>query len=189
MPKKQNPIDTKSEDFQKLLLLQKRHNNIVSALNKLSGELDAVHRDWLNKIVDDAVAADAERQLIETEVETLCRRHEGDWFEQRQSIKTPLGMAKFHRSTALEVPSEDLTMELLRARDGEVLDAGEPPLLAENYVRVERSLNIEALGTLSDAALAKLKVRRVAKESFALVPASVDLGKAVKEHAAERKAA
>ena len=39
MPKKQNPIDTKSEDFQKLLLLQKRHNNIVSALNKLSGEL------------------------------------------------------------------------------------------------------------------------------------------------------
>ena len=33
------------------------------------------------------------------------------------------------------------------------------------------------------------RVRRVGKESFALVPASVDLGKAVKERAEERKAA
>ncbi len=189
MTKKPTSIDTNNEDFQKLLGLQKRHNDILSALNKLAGELDAVHRDWLKQIVDDAVVADTERQWIETEAEAICRRHEGDWFAQRQSIKTPLGTAKFHRSTALEVPSEELTMELLRTRDGEVLDTGEPPLMAENYVRIERSLNLEALGTLSDAALAKLKVRRVGKESFALVPASVDLGKAVKERAEERKAA
>lgn len=185
MSKQQTTMDTATEDFQKLLVLQKRHNDILSALNGLASELNTVHRDWLKRIVDDAVVADAERQWIETEAEAICRQHADDWFAERQSIKTPLGTAKFHRSTALDVPSEELTLELLKARNGEVLDAGEPPLVAENYVRVERSLNLDALGTLSDAALSELKVRRVTKENFALVPASVDLGKAVKE-AAER---
>ena len=185
MNKQHTTMDTATEDFQKLLVLQKRHNDILSALNTLASELNTVHRDWLKRIVDDAVVADAERQWIESEAEAICRRHEDDWFAERQSIKTPLGTAKFHRSTALDVPSEELTLELLKARNGEVLDAGEPPLVAENYVRVERALNLDALGTLSDAALSGLKVRRVTKENFALVPASVDLGKAVKE-AAER---
>ena len=67
MAKKPTTIDTNNEDFQKLLGLQKRHNDILSALNKLAGELDAVHRDWLKQIVDDAVVADTERQWIETE--------------------------------------------------------------------------------------------------------------------------
>ncbi len=181
MNKKKSTVDITTEDFQNLLGLQKRHNDILSALDNLASELNSVHRDWLKKIVDDAVVADAERQWIETEAEAICRRHEDDWFAERQSIKTPLGTAKFHRSTALDVPSETLTMELLRARDGAVLGESEPPLVAENYVRVERSLNLESLGTLSDAALKELKVRRVTKETFALMPASVDIAKAIKD--------
>jgi hypothetical protein len=187
MTGKQPAMDMAHEDFQRLLILQKRHNDVLSALHHLASEMDTVHRDWLNKIVDGAVVVDAERQWIEAEAETICRRHGDDWFADRQSLKTPLGTARFHRSTALEVPSEALTMELLQARDGKVLDAGEAPLVAGNYLRVERSLNLDALGTLPDAVLVALKVRRIARESFALVPASADIGKAVKEAAKKGK--
>jgi hypothetical protein len=186
MAKKPTPIDTKSEDFKKLLSLQKRHNLVTRALGKLQNELDAVHQDWLLKIVDDAVAAVTEQEQIETEAEVLCRQHAGDWFAGRQSIKTPLGEAKFHRSTGLDVPSDELSLVLVEKSNGNELVPGEK-FISNDYVRTKTTLNLDALGTLPDAALAALKIKRVEKESFSLKPASVDLGDAVQEKKDEGK--
>ena len=183
-------IDTESDDFKKLLALQKDHNAATAAMDALQAQLNAAHLDWLKQIVDQAVAIEGARVRIEADAEVLCRKHEGDWFKDRQSVKTPLGAAAFRRSTSLEVPSEELTMVLVDRHNGrKVVGDENQTFVSDDYIRTVKSLNLEALGTLPDTMLSVLKITRVDTETFTLKPASVDLGKVVKENAEERKAA
>ena len=48
-------------------------------------------------------------------------------------------------------------------------------------MRATFALNLDALGTLDDATLARFKIKRVPKNNFKAEPATIDLGKAVKE--------
>jgi hypothetical protein len=181
-------IDTEHADYKRLVELQRQHNELTGALNKLQTELDACHRDWLNKVVDDAISAQSAKERIEGDAELLCRRHEGDWFAEQRTVKTPLGTASFHKSTELAVANAELALQLMDQADGKILAPEQPSFIADNYKRVEQSLNLDALNTLPDAVLVQFKITRVAKDNFSLKPAKVDLGQAVKEKAAEKSA-
>lgn len=185
--KQKSTINTGSEDFKALVVLLKKYTTVVGALNKLQAEMDNVHLDWLRQIVDQAIEAQESKERIESEAELLCRRHVDDWFSERRSVKTPIGSACFHRSTELSVASDELALQLLHGMDGKPFGEGDSIFDMSNYVRVETTLNVEALATLDDATLSRLKIKRVAKDNFALKPATVDLGKAVEEKKAEKK--
>lgn len=187
---KKHTIDTGSEDFKRLLELQKNHNMATATRETLQAQLNAAHLDWLRQIVCQIVEVDSAIKRIETESEVLCRHHDGDWFKDQQSVKTPLGAVAFRKSTSLEVPSEELTLTLLERHDGcKVVGDENAVLVAKDFLRVVTSLNLEALGTLPDTMLALIKVTRVERENFLMKPASVDLGKMVKEAEAENKKA
>jgi len=187
---KKHTLDTGSADYKRLLELQEKHNAAMAAHETLEAQLNAAHLDWLRQIVRQAVEIETAIKRIETDTEVLCRKHNGDWFESAQSVKTPLGTVAFRKSTALEVPSEELTMTLVERQDGRKVVGDENALfVAKDFLRVITSLNLEALGTLPEPMLALLKVTRVERESFAMKPAAVELGKMVKEAQAEQKEA
>ena len=104
-------IDTGSDDFKKLLELQKQHNAAMAVWKVLEASLNAAHFDWLKQIVSQAVEAEEAIKRIETDAEVLCLKHKGDWFASQQSVKTPLGTAAFRQSTTTEVVKENFTLK------------------------------------------------------------------------------
>lgn len=180
---KKTTIDTGSADYQHLLELQKKHNAATATHETLQAQLNAAHLDWLRQIVNQAVEVETAIKRIEEESEVLCRQHAGDWFNDKQTVKTPLGSVAFRKSSALDVPSEELTLTLIQRSDGGWMppESDRVKFIAKDYLRVVTTLNLEALGTLPDTALAAFKITRVERESFAMKPATVELGKMVKE--------
>lgn len=98
-----------------------------------------------------------------------------EWFAGKASIKTPYGSVKWTPSTSLEIPNEELSIELIE-RDLQTNLESRPG----DYIRTKKELNREALETCDDAMLARYKIRRVSKKTFAVTPAKLDMGKAVK---------
>jgi hypothetical protein len=137
-------------------------------------------------LVDDKKGEYATLQKAVTEAETgleiIARRHP-EWFTEKRSIKTPFGTVKFSRSTSLEIKNEELTIKLVRGIL--VAEAANPQETEDTYIRLVEELDLEALEKLDDELLKRLKVKRVTKDNFSVVAASVDLGKAVKEAAAK----
>jgi hypothetical protein len=171
------------EDFANLVDLLAVYSD---ASNRLA-ELEASANGALLSIVDEHKAEYAQLQKAltdaESALEVIALAHT-EWFgENRKSIKTPYGTVKFRRGAKLMVKNEEATVLLIQ-REGE----HNPEFKAEDYLRKVETLNIEALERCDDATLKKFRVERVSEDSFSVVPARVDMGKAVKE-AAEKEAA
>lgn len=99
------------------------------------------------------------------------------WFETVKTVTTPYGSVKSRTTTKLEVANADVSIALLQQLG----------LESAPFLRVETTLNLEALEGLTDDELARVRIKRVTKENITTKPATVDLGKAVK--AADVKAA
>lgn len=99
------------------------------------------------------------------------------WFEDSKTVTTPYGAVQSRKTTSLEVANEEVTIALLQQ-----LGADSAP-----FLRVETTLNLEALESLPDSELARIRVKRVTTEKITAKPGKVNLGKAAK--AAEKKAA
>ena len=170
-------IPEQSEDFKNMCDLLSVFSEGTAQLKAMQGELDSM----FISLIDDKKKEYAQFQQAVTQAETalevLARRHP-EWFAEKRSVKTPFGIVKFARSTSLEIKNEELSILLARSDlpDG------------ESYIREVEELDREALEKLDDATLKTLKIKRVTKDNFSVVAASVDLGKAVKE-AAEKEAA
>jgi len=154
------------------------------ASNRLT-ELESSANAALLTIVDEHKTEYAQLQKALTDAESaleLIALAHTEWFgENRKSIKTPYGAVKFRRGAKLVVKNEEATVLLIQ-REGE----RNPEF--NDYLRKVETLNIEALERCDDATLKKLRIERVVEDSFSVVPAKVDMGKAVKE-AAEKEAA
>ncbi len=174
---------SKSEDFANVVNLLAVYSD---ASNRLT-ELETTANFGLLGIVDEHKAEYAQLQKALTDAESalelICLAHK-EWFgADRKSIKTPYGTVKFHSGTKLVVKNEEATVLLIQ-REAE----HNPEFKLDDYLRKVETPNLEALERLDDAALRKFRVERVREDKFSVVPAKVDMGKAVKE-AAERAAA
>lgn len=172
-----------NEDFSNLVNLLAIYSD---ASNRLT-EMETAANFALLQIVDEHKAEYAQLQKAltdaESALEVIALSHT-EWFgKDRKSIKTPYGTVKFHRATRLVVKNEEATV-LLIEREAEHNSA----FREDDYLRKVKALNIEALERLDDAVLKKFRVERVQEDKFSVVPAKVDMGKAVKE-AAEKEAA
>lgn len=143
------------------------HTNQLAALEAMLQtsftELVDVHRDEY-AILQSGISES------EASIKLLAGLHP-EWFETVKTIKTPYGTVGYRSSTKLEIDNEELTIALIE-RLGED---------AAIYLRQRQFLNLEALETLDDGDLKKLRVRRVTSDKCTVTPAKVDLGKAVKK--------
>jgi len=98
------------------------------------------------------------------------------WFTDGKTLATPYGKVQSRSTTKLEVPNEEVSIALLQQLGPE----------SAPFLRVKTELNLEALGSLPDGELARVRINRVTSESLTVTPAKLDLGKAAK--AAEAKA-
>jgi hypothetical protein len=93
------------------------------------------------------------------------------WFEAERTVKTPYGSVAKRRVTKLVVENEEVTVALLEQRGPE----------AEAFLRVRKQVNVEALETMGDEELRRIRVRRVQSESIAIRCTKPDFGKAAKK--------
>lgn len=176
-----NTPDQKSEDFQNLVNLLSVYTEASHRLGEMEANLNAEMMETVDAYKEDY--AGLQRTLTEAEkaIELIAVRHYSEWFGERKSLKTPYGTVKFVRSTSIVVENEELSVEIIRR------DAAKHGLDPALLIRTKEELNLEALETLTLEQLKAFKVGRQTKDNFSVVPAKVDLGKAVKE-AAEQKA-
>lgn len=192
-PKKiELPTSKEFEDAVDLLALYS------DAANRLE-ELQAEANGELLQILDDKKADYAKWQekmaQCEAGLEILARKHP-DWFSaDRRSIKTPYGTIKLHSSSKLEVKNEELStvlieQEIERQRTAAAADPlYKPPFDASQLLRTRTVLNLEAIENLDESVLRQFRIERVRKDNFSVVPAKLDMGKAVEANQDEQQAA
>ena len=158
-----------SEDFKSLVGLLSAYTQVGKRLDELQGIVNLALHAAADSVRDEHSDLQEREAALEAQMEQIVRAHP-EWLADRKSIVTPCGTVKMTKSTALAADNEELSVQLLRRL---------MPNVAEFYLRVETSLNLEALAALDDEALAKLHVRRLTKDSFSATPVKVNLGKLV----------
>lgn len=167
MPKDHNkPRESDYQDFVNAAAIVAEAQ---ARLDEMQTRLNMAAIDAVDEIKDDyARLQEAVAKAGET-LELLALRNRDAWFKKAKTLKVPYGAASFRSSTKIEVANEEMTLVLL---DSLGFDSNA-------FTRVTKTLNLEALETLTDDELAKLRLKRVTTETFAFKPSSPDLGKAV----------
>ena len=178
---KLDPIQS-TTDFQELVKLLSVFTEASNRLGQLQVDANNQLMDVLDEILADYTQSQQAATEAEAAMEHIANRHP-EWFSEKRSIKTPWGVVKFHRSNPLVVPNEEATiarLELMEERSKKT-GVAEEHFVASAFIREKRELDLEALDRLDDATLAQLGLKRVQKDNFSVKPATLDLGKAVKE--------
>lgn len=170
--------DTHPESYKNLIDLMAIHAEATARLEAIKAEVQSAFLDLVDEHRKEYAELQAKVTETETAIEHIARAHP-TWFESARSIKTPYGQVKFHSSKKLDIPNEEASVLLIQGKCTEEEQ--------ERYLRIEVTLNVEALEKLTDAQLAQFRINRVANDNFSLKPGTIDLGKAVKQ-AADRAA-
>lgn len=165
-----------SQDFARLAELQQLHSKDTNSLELLEVKMNELALRSSSAFATDYVILQEALAARDTEIKALFARHP-EWCADSKSVKTPFGEVAQRTVTELEVPNPAMTVALIEAKFAEA---------AGDYLRVEKSPNIEALESLSNDELVKLGVQRVSTERVTVKPAKVSVAKTVK--AAKAKA-
>lgn len=176
MVQKQDAKTNDSPDFQNLVNLLAVYSEASNRLAELQADVNRQTLELIDEHKPEYAALQETLAKSEAALETISREHPA-WFGKSKSVRTPYGVVKFHASTKLEVPNEEATL-LLIEREME-----RDPEFPRDAIRVSQALNLEAIERLDDATLKRLRVARVPNDNFSVKPATIDLGKAVKDAA------
>jgi hypothetical protein len=165
---KKQLLDDNCSDFRDLLDCLAIYAEATARLEELENDMQQAFLDLVDARRRDYAGLQEALSKSAAAVEAAAVLHP-EWFAKAKSVKTPYGTVGFRTTTKLEIPNEAVTLALLE-RDGRD---------AAPFVTTTVRLNLEALETMDDAELARLKIRRVKTESFRITPARVEMGKAV----------
>ena len=149
--------------------------NLLAVLTEAQNRLDIIEaeaNDALLEAIDDHKTEYAKLQDTITRtteaLETIARIHP-EWFNDNKTVKTPYGSFALKKNPPkLNVKNEELTIVLIE-------QAGR-----EDLLRQTKTLDLEALGKLTDEELAAFRINRTSDDRFEAKPAKLDMGKAVK---------
>lgn len=170
------PIDP----YKNLIDLLAIYSEAKARLASLESETNAAFLD----LIDEAKPAYAELQMSLTEAEAAIKEIAAahpEWFADAKTVKTPFGQVHSQRTTSHEAPDE--VSAIARVKAGDEVKATQLGAL----IRLEESLNLDALADLTIEELAQFGIVRRIEESVTLKEAKVSLGQAVK--AATKRAA
>ena len=171
------PANKHDADFLNLVGLLSAYSLQQNNLAALQYDVDAKMLAIVEEVRPAYTEAQERSQALQKEVEAIVGRHP-EWFSDRKSIVLPAGTVKSTASTKLEAAHEEVSVALVRKHHKEVVGL---------YLRVETTLNLETLEALDDEELKRLKITRVLKENISIVPAKLNLGKAVSKSKEARK--
>lgn len=186
--------DTKKPDhFQNLVNLLSVYSEASAQMTALQSEIDQARLD----VVDEHKARYAELQKALTESEAAIKTLGAlnpEWFAAKvKTVKTPFGELAARTTTKHEAPDADLSITIIEkaAEAAELREQNDLAALLRSFVRVEKSLDLEALEKADTELLAKLRIVRIEDTSYSVKAASVNLGQAVRtaEKRAEKKEA
>lgn len=173
------PLPTDSADSYKLLVdTLAKLTGASNSLAKLTGAIKERYNRSITAYVEDF----ASLQLIIDDAEDVARKlaeANPQWFATAKTITTPYGTVLSRSSTKLEVTNEQVSIELLQQLGPD----------AAPFLRTVTTLNLEALESLSETELARIRVTRVTSETITVAPAKVTLGKAAMTAAKKATAA
>jgi len=162
------PTTADSADYTNLVNLIAMGAEADARLGELENDLN---QEWL-AIVDARRADYAKLQQAKAAAEEAMKdaaEMNPQWFAKQKTLKTPYGQIAFRRSTKLEVKNEEASIILLEQLGQDGLP----------FLKTEKRLVLEALEKMEDSELERLRIKRVATETFSVKYAKPDLGKAV----------
>lgn len=162
------------QDFARLAELQQKFNDADTKLAALEVTMNEKAQGAAHPFGPDYVVLHESKAALESDIKELFNRHP-EWRGDGKSVKTPFGEVAQRTVTELEVPNAAMTVALIEAQG-----KTDPAFKAEDFLRIEKSPNVEALEGLGDDALAKLGVRRVKREQVTVKAAKVSVAKTVK---------
>jgi hypothetical protein len=177
---------TASPDYQRVAELLQSLGSVQFDLALKEASVNARCLALINRVREEIVIMQSQEAALLAELQQIAEAHP-KWFADARSLKLITGTLKFHASTTTEVDDPELTFAALEREEKAAL-ADRRVFFADDYLRTKREPNLDTLATLDDATLARLHVRRVPNISFKAIPATLDLGKAVKQAAAEEAA-
>ena len=177
MAQKHEVKTTDTPDFQNLVNLLAVYSEASNRLAELQADVNRQTLELIDEHKPEYAALQETLAKSEASLEMISREHP-EWFGPRaKSLKTPYGIVKFHASTKLEIPNEEATLLLIER------ELERDPEFPKDAIRTSQALNLEALERLDDSTLKRLRVTRVPNDNFSVKPATIDLGKAVKDAA------
>ena len=177
------------DDFTNLINLLAVYSEASAQMTALQSEIDQQQLDTVDE--HKARYAELQKALTESEgaIKALGALHP-EWFaDAKKTVATPYGALASRATTRHEAPDEMRSIELIEkaAAAHELRERTAEAALLRSFVRVEKSLDLEALGKADAELLAKLLIVRIEDVSYTVKAAAVKLGQAVK--AADKRAA
>jgi hypothetical protein len=177
-----------TEDFQELVNLLAVYTEANNRLALLQHDANDQLMDVLDDIKTEYAELQEKMSKAESAMELIALKHP-EWFSTKRSLKTPYGTVSLRRGTKLEVSNEEASLVRIRlAAEKQFPGKGPEEVQARDefiakFIRTKEELNLEALELEEDVFLKSLGIARVKTENFSAKPATLDLGKAVKEAA------
>lgn len=153
----------------------------LHTLAKLQNQLDALQAQSGALLINNLGPfrkqfAKLNQQITELrgEIENMALANP-DWFANKRTIETQFGTVKLKSSTRLVAPNEELSLRLIQKEAELQVSGKEAAFDATALLRTKTELNLEALGELDDATLARFKIKREQNESLTITPIKADL--------------
>jgi phage host-nuclease inhibitor protein Gam len=162
--------------YKDLVDAQAIHTEATNRMAKLEAELQDDYLDAIDGRRKEYTDLQDALAKSEQTIKDIATMHP-EWFAEVKTVTTPYGSVQSRSGTKLEVANEEVTIALLQQLGPD----------AAPFLRTSVELNLEALESLPDEELARVRIKRVTGESLIVKPAKPNLGKAAK--AAAKKAA
>jgi phage host-nuclease inhibitor protein Gam len=145
-------------------------NGVLREIGLLEREIEAIDADAQRQIGDIKAAAAKQGEPLRkriaeltSKVEVFAQYNKGDLFKDRKSIELTFGVLGYRKSTSISV--KKTTVALLEK------------LRLNNYIRVEKTPDKEAMKNMSDESLAQVDAVRKVKDDFFCEPNREEINK------------
>lgn len=184
-----------TEDFQNLINLLAVYTESTNRLAELQAEVNNALLEILDEMKGEYAQAQEAAARAEAAMELIALKHAKEWFSEKRTIKTPYGTVSLRTTSKLAVSNEEATLVRIRLAAEKAFPGNGPEeVLAREefvgrFIRTKEELNLEGLEAEEDAFLRGLGITRNTVDKFTAKPATLELGKAVKEAVSTEAAA
>lgn len=173
--------------FENLINLLGVYSEGTARMAELEAENNKAYLDLVEERKDEYAKLQLALGEAEAAIKVIADAHP-EWFPTDQrTLKTPYGSVHAQKTTKHEADDEEVSILLIEADADLAARAGDlaAAQALTNLVKVEKTIDFEAIAKLDAARLAQWRIRRTESDSITVKPAKVSLGNAVK--AADKK--
>jgi hypothetical protein len=180
--------NTPPDPYQQLIAELAAYSAAKARLGKLEAQTNVAYLALVDGTQPAYVAAQETLLLAEQAIKALVARHP-EWFAEAKTLKTPFGQVHSHKATSHTAAIPELSIAKIRtARDlAQKFRAEEQSAKLDALIRVEESLNFEAMAAFTDRELLLYGIQRTTDESVTIKEAKVSLGQAIKAAAKQEQ--